>query len=127
MKPIEEIEGLTEKGKAILKGIKVDGFIDEKVLTEIYENNKDFFNNPELLSIPGLTGMRIGKNILEMLLEINGDETRKVLEQYRDRRVSDRANAWAIFQGLFIYTLNQLIEVGLVKNLTVKDAIKSFS
>jgi hypothetical protein len=113
MKSIDEMTGMTNKGKTLLKELKLERLVNEDYLKKLYEKHKKFFIDPKSSPIPSIETILIGDEILKDL-EKQEHNIEKLLGKYYNENISQRANAMAASQAVFFYITYQLIEIGLM-------------
>ncbi len=112
MKSIDEMKGLTDKGKALLRELKLERLVNEDYLRKLYERHKEFFDNPKSSPLPEIDAILIGEEVLKDLDKLEHDVGDAMGKYYTDG-ISPRANAMADCQGVYLYILYQLVEIGL--------------
>lgn len=113
MKSIDEMRGLTDKGKALLKELRLERLVTEDYLRKLYEKHKEFFDNPKSSPLPFIKVILIGDEVVKDLDKLESD-VGNTLGKYYTEGISPRANAMADCQGIFLYMMYQLAEIGLI-------------
>ncbi len=73
MKSIDEMKGLTDKGKALLRELKLERLVNEDYLRKLYERHKEFFDNPKSSPLPEIDAILIGAEVLKALDKLEHD------------------------------------------------------
>ena len=113
MKSVDEIRGLTDKGKAIIKGLGLERLVTEDYLKELYEKHKEFFDDSKSSPSSWIKAILVGDEVLKDLEKL-GHDVGDTLGKYYTESISQRANAMADRQGVFLYIMYQLAEIGLI-------------
>lgn len=112
MKSFDEMRGLTDKGKALIKELGLERLVTEDYLRKLYEKHREFFDNPKSLSLPSIKVILIGDEVLKDLEKLESDVGNTLGKHYTER-ISQRANAIANCQVVYLYIMYQLAEIGL--------------
>ena len=106
----------------MLKELKLERLVDEDYLKTLYTKHKEFFDNPESLGpLAGLKGMLIGDEVLKDLEKLEHD-VGDTIGRYYTEGISQRANVMAICEGVYLYLLYQLMEIGLISKSKKKKS-----
>jgi len=116
---IDKMKGLTIKGKTLLKELRLERLVDEDYLEKLYNKHKEFFDEPKAHPLPSIKLMLIGNELLKDLEKLEHD-VGDTIGRYYLESISRRANAMAICQGIGLYILYQLKELGLVAKRKAK-------
>jgi hypothetical protein len=129
VKSIDEMRGLTDKGKALIKELGLERLVSEDYLRKFYKKHRKFFDNPKSSPLPFIKVILIGdealKDLDKLKLESDESDVGNTLGKYYTEGISQRANAIAVCQGVYLYIYYQLAEIGLIpKPKERKEKIK---
>ena len=120
MKPIDEMEAITEKGRAILRDLRLERLVNEEYLKQVYEKHKEYFDDPSSFPVPYLMDTRIAQEVLEDLQKIDPNILSEVMDkQYPDlsksnEELDQKAGLQSICNATFYYVLYNLNELRLL-------------
>lgn len=106
---IDEMKGLSNKGKILLKKLRLERLVDENYLRRLYKKHKDFFSRtdgkPTLSKL--LEGTVIGGEVLTDLIRLWPD-AKKPLNDIYVSEISPRANLMAASQAIILYIVYRM-------------------